>query len=107
MIVSLSGQLNALAIVEDQNAVMHGPVGDDFESRLRSFDRAKVASMLVHHVLQAGPRREAVGDANLFDSGKIDYANVEVTRVNGAGFDVILDAFGQSGKHKLKSGTAR
>ena len=68
---------------------------------------AKVASMLVNHVLQAGPRREAVGDANLLNSGKIHNANVEVARVNGAGFDVILDAFGQSGKHKLKSGAAR
>src|SRR5690348_11353884 len=103
MIVRFGSQLNALAIVEDQNTVAHGPVSDDFESRLRSFDRTKVASVLVNHVLQAGPRREVVGDANLFDSGKIDYANVEVTRVNGAGFDVILDAFGQSGKHKLKS----
>src|SRR6185437_3512147 len=103
MIVRLSGQSNALAIIEDQNAVMHGPVGDDFETRLRSFDRAKVASMLVNHVLQAGPRREVVGDANLFDSGQIHHANVEVTRVNGTRFDVILDAFGQSRKDKLKS----
>ena len=48
-----------------------------------------------------------VGDANLFHRGKIDNANIEVARVNGARFDVVFHVLGKPGENKLKAGAAR
>ena len=63
--------------------------------------------MFIDLILQSGPGREAVGDANLLDLGRIDHVQIKVLRCERAGLNVIFDAFGQAGEEKLKSGATR
>ena len=94
-------------IVEHQAAVAHGTVGQNFQVGLGAFHGAQIAAVLLDLILQAGPGRELVGHANLFDAGRSTTRILKCFECSGAGFDVILDALRQAGEKKLKTGASR
>ena len=102
-----AGQLNLLFVIEHQDAITQGLVGDDVQIGVRALYGAQVATAFLGHILNVRPGRIAVRNAHVFHAGKIEHANVEVLRMEGSRFHVIFNAFRQPGKNKLKARASR
>ena len=98
-----AGKLDLL-VVEYQKSVAQRPVHHHFEIGVGVLHRAQIATVIVGNVVQPGPLGIVIGDANLFDAGKIDHANVIAARVQRASFDVVFDVLGKSSEEKLITG---
>ena len=72
-----AGELDLL-VVQDEAAVVHGTVGQNFEVGVGAFHGAQIAAVFFDLILQSGPGGKVVGHANLFDGGQIDHVQIKV-----------------------------
>ena len=100
-------ECNLRVVAQHQDALVEWTIGLDRDLGIGTFHRAHISAGIFHYVLQAGPGRVMIRDADLLDGRQVDHAQVEMLGLDGAGFDVILDIFRQTAEQEFKGRCAR
>ena len=102
-----AAERNLLSVIECELAVAQWMVHLHRQLCIRPFDSAQVATVLLRNRRHARPFRVVVGHLHLLDRRQIQHPDLEMTRGQVVGLDVIFDVFRKACEEELIIGRSR
>ena len=98
-----AGQMHLLAVVQRQHPVLQRGRHRHRQRRVRAFQRAQIASLVLRHRLHARPLRIVVGHLHRLHRRQVHHAKLEMLRGRRARLHVVLHVLRQSREQKLEA----